>query len=81
VGVIAYRVTDIVAAGRLLSSGTGIITPDPITITAEATIGEAARVMLENKVSGLPVIDERHQVVGMITESDIFSMVVHGGAE
>jgi acetoin utilization protein AcuB len=43
---------------------------------ADATIGEAARVMLENKVSGLPVVNEKHQVIGIITESDIFSMVV-----
>jgi len=53
-----------------------VMTPDPITITPNATIGEAARSMLENKVSGLPVVDENHRVIGIITESDIFSMVV-----
>lgn len=53
-----------------------IMTRLPKTIEAEATIGEAARVMLENRVSGLPVVDEQHQVIGIITESDIFSMVV-----
>lgn len=53
-----------------------IMTPDPVTIEPEATIGEAARLMLENKVSGLPVVDEEHKVVGIITESDIFNMVV-----
>jgi acetoin utilization protein AcuB len=53
-----------------------IMTPDPITIAQEATIGEAARTMLENRVSGLPVIDETGKLVGIITESDIFSMVV-----
>ena len=53
-----------------------IMTPDPITIDQEATIGTAARLMLENKVSGLPVVNEKKQLVGIITESDIFSMVV-----
>jgi CBS domain-containing protein len=53
-----------------------IMTPDPVTIGPEATIGEAARLMLENKVSGLPVVDDDHKVIGIITESDIFSMVV-----
>jgi acetoin utilization protein AcuB len=53
-----------------------IMTADPVTIHADATIGEAARVMLENKISGLPVVDKNHQVIGIITESDIFSMVV-----
>lgn len=53
-----------------------IMTPDPYTISVEATIAEAARKMLEHRISGLPVVDEDHHVVGVITESDIFSMVV-----
>ena len=53
-----------------------IMTPNPVTIEPEATIGEAARLMLENKVSGLPVVDDDNKVIGIITESDIFSMVV-----
>ncbi len=53
-----------------------IMTPDPVTIHEEATIGEAARVMLENRISGLPVLDNAGKLAGIITESDIFSMVV-----
>ncbi len=53
-----------------------IMTKHPKTIHAEATIGEAARLMLENRISGLPVIDDEYRVIGIITESDIFSMVV-----
>ncbi len=53
-----------------------IMTRNPKTIRADATIGEAARMMLEHRVSGLPVVDADHRVVGIITESDIFSMVV-----
>ena len=53
-----------------------IMTPDPITVHPDQTIGEAARIMLENRISGLPVTDEEGCLVGIITESDIFSMVV-----
>ena len=53
-----------------------IMKRNPITISQEATIGEAARLMLENKISGLPVVDGDRQVVGIITESDIFRLVV-----
>ncbi|NIN69684.1 MAG: CBS domain-containing protein, partial [Anaerolineae bacterium] len=53
-----------------------IMTSDPITISQEATIGEAAQVMLDNKVSGLPVADRGGKLVGIITESDIFRIVV-----
>jgi len=53
-----------------------IMTRNPLTIGQEATIAEAAQVMLEHKISGLPVVDGRGQLVGIITESDIFRMVV-----
>lgn len=53
-----------------------IMTRDPITVSQEATIGDAAKIMLENKVSGLPVVDEAGKVAGIITQSDIFRLVV-----
>lgn len=53
-----------------------IMTPDPITVDASDTIVEAARLMMENKVSGLPVLDPDGSLVGIITESDIFRLVV-----
>jgi acetoin utilization protein AcuB len=62
----------------LLSSLTveKIMTPEPMTINSEATIGAAARIMLEHRVSGLPVVEADGKLAGIITESDIFSMVV-----
>ena len=62
----------------LLSSLTieKIMTPTPMTIAPEATIGNAARTMLERRVSGLPVVNKDGTMAGIITESDIFSMVV-----
>lgn len=53
-----------------------IMTKNPITISPLATISEAAWAMLEYKVSGLPVVDVEGKVVGIITESDIFRLVV-----
>jgi CBS domain-containing protein len=53
-----------------------LMTANPVTIRQSATIGEAAKLMLEYKVSGLPVIDKEGNVTGVITESDIFRMVV-----
>ncbi|MEP6984525.1 MAG: CBS domain-containing protein [Chloroflexota bacterium] len=51
-----------------------------ITIKPNETIFEAANLMLDQKVSGLPVVDESGKLLGMITESDIFRMVVRMGA-
>lgn len=53
-----------------------VMAHEPVTIDVSATIGKAALTMLEHKVSGLPVVDEAGHLVGIITESDIFSMVV-----
>jgi CBS-domain-containing membrane protein len=40
------------------------------------TIGQAAQVMLEHKISGLPAINDEGQVVDIITGSDSFHVVV-----
>ncbi|MGQ9887308.1 MAG: CBS domain-containing protein [Aggregatilineales bacterium] len=53
-----------------------VMTRRVLTVRPDTTIIDAARVMLENKVSGLPVVDSDGQLVGMITESDVFRMLV-----
>jgi len=52
-----------------------IMTPDPVTVLIDDTVRDAAERMLEYEVSGLPVIKE-DRVIGIITESDIFRLVV-----
>jgi CBS domain-containing protein len=54
---------------------TRIMTRNIITIRPDAPITEAARLMLENKVHCLPVMDSK-KLVGIITESDLFLMIV-----
>jgi CBS domain-containing protein len=53
-----------------------IMSRQPMTIRQDASIREAARLMLDHKFSGLPVVDEAGRLVGIITESDIFRLVV-----
>ncbi len=52
-----------------------VMTRDVETVTPTDSIIAAAELMLNRKLSGLPVVDNG-KVVGMITESDIFRMVV-----
>ncbi|WJR80187.1 CBS domain-containing protein [Bradyrhizobium sp. NP1] len=47
-----------------------IMTRNVITVGPEARIVEAAKLMLENHVSGLPVIDNTGKLVGIVTEGD-----------
>jgi len=46
-----------------------------LTVKPDQSILDAAQLMLEQKVSGLPVVEGDH-LVGIITESDIFRMLV-----
>jgi acetoin utilization protein AcuB len=57
-----------------------VMTYDPVTVDPEDTIQEAAERMLDYQVSGLPVISGG-KVVGIITESDIFRLVVESWSE
>ncbi len=53
-----------------------IMTRHPITVSPDAAIGKAAQVMLNNMISGLPVVDDDVVLVGIVTECDIFRLVV-----
>ena len=46
-----------------------LMTTDPLTATPEMLLKEAARLMVRNKVSGLPVVSEG-ELVGIVTEGD-----------
>lgn len=52
-----------------------IMTKNPITVTPDTTIEEAAVIMRDNEISGLPVVEDG-KVVGIVTETDIFDMLV-----
>ena len=50
-----------------------IMTKDVITIRTDTPIEQAARIMADNKIGGLPVMHD-DKVVGMITETDLFKI-------
>jgi acetoin utilization protein AcuB len=53
-----------------------VMTHNPFTVAPDLPIQKAARIMLERKVGGLPVVNEKGKTVGIVTESDIFRMLV-----
>jgi len=44
---------------------------DPVTLSPDATIGEALRIMKENKIGGIPIVDSAHKLVGILTNRDL----------
>ncbi len=53
-----------------------IMTKHTITTTPDTPIEDAAEVMATRKIGGLPVVDGRNHVLGVITETDIFKAMV-----
>ena len=53
-----------------------VMSREVITIHPEQTIVAAAQLMLEHRMSGIPVVDSRDQLQGIITETDIFKVLV-----
>jgi CBS domain-containing protein len=47
-----------------------VMTPKVITIAAGDSVLKAARLMLQNHISGLPVVDRNGKLVGIVTEGD-----------
>lgn len=60
--------------GRLRNYEVGtvqVMTRNPVTVEPGETLERAAQMMLQKKISGLPVVNEG-KLVGIITESDVF---------
>lgn len=53
-----------------------IMSGSVFTISPDADISEAAELMMNHKVSGVPVVNAKGELLGIITESDIFRMLV-----
>jgi acetoin utilization protein AcuB len=53
-----------------------IMTPNPITVPRNFTVEETAEVLLKHKISGAPVVDQNGKVVGVITQADLFRVLI-----
>lgn len=54
-----------------------VMTRKLFVVHPDDSISSAARLMLEHKISGLPVVDDAGKLVGIITESDMFRMLIN----
>lgn len=56
-----------------------IMTPNPILIDQEGSIRDAAKIMIGNQISGIPVVNKLQELVGIITKTDIIKAIVDLG--
>jgi len=55
-----------------------VMTKDVITIGPEVTLKDAIELLLEKKISGMPVIDKKGKMIGIISERDILNFAFSG---
>lgn len=53
-----------------------IMTRDPLTVKPEFTVEETADLLLKNKISGAPVVDVTGKLAGVITQADLFKVIL-----
>jgi acetoin utilization protein AcuB len=53
-----------------------IMTKNPITVPFDFTVEETAEVLLKNKISGVPVVNHDSKIVGTITQTDLFKVLI-----
>lgn len=53
-----------------------IMTAKPITVPQNYTVEETAEILLKNKISGAPVTDQNGEIVGIITQTDLFRVLI-----
>jgi IMP dehydrogenase len=44
---------------------------DPVTLTPDKTIGDALEIMRKYRISGIPIVDEKNMLVGILTNRDL----------
>lgn len=74
VGILAERDL-LLAASRHLHAGmevTEVMARDVVTVAPDSSLGEAASLMARHHFGSLPVVDADNNIVGIVTESDIF---------
>jgi len=60
----------------MLKSAMEIMTPKPITTTVGASIREAGKLILDNKISLLPVMNESDVLVGVVSWKDVLRFAI-----
>jgi CBS domain-containing protein len=67
-----------------------VMTREVVTVPPGASLKDAARLLVEHRVSGLPVVSDQHQVLGVVSEADVLPKeatenpppgAMHGSAE
>jgi CBS domain-containing protein len=68
----------IIRGGTFTMKAGDVMTIGAATVRPDATLAEAAQLLIENRISGLPVVDQDGRLIGLVTEHDFLRQ--HDGA-
>ncbi|NLN86255.1 MAG: sigma 54-interacting transcriptional regulator [Syntrophomonadaceae bacterium] len=54
-----------------------IMSPKPLTLKPDQTVGEVVTIFLEQQIDGAPVVDEQGQLVGLFTKSHVYRSIIN----
>ncbi len=57
-----------------------IMTKEVVTVKRDTAIQETIKIMVENNITGLPVVDDQMQLIGVISEKDIMMLLYDVGS-
>jgi CBS domain-containing protein len=64
-----------------MTAAKNIMTKDVITVKDHTPIREAIEILVEKRISGLPVINDHNELVGLITEKDLLKLIFSGDVD
>jgi CBS domain-containing protein len=53
-----------------------IMTRQVVTVSPNMTVPEVAKVLLDHRISGVPVVSKDNEVIGIVTEGDLITKVI-----
>jgi CBS domain-containing protein len=53
-----------------------LMTREVMTVAPEMSVRDAAKLLFEKEISGLPVVSQDNKIIGMITEKDLIAMAL-----
>ena len=63
------------------SKARDIMTQELLTVTPETTIEEALRMLVNNRITGLPVVSNQGKMVGVVSEYDLLKQIAGAGGD
>ena len=54
-----------------------VMTDTPLTLSGKETLEKAALIMLDSRISGLPVVDDNEHLIGLLSETDVLRGFIH----